>query len=211
MFFFWFFIGGQEFFWSNVITVEPPISELKFALSGNPPPEVTWGLKKNETNRSTKRISRLGEQWYIHDYSLNYTKEICGRMLYFKADVQDREPLTWGRKYDVNCKWFYDQFDTAWRFTEFWYLIDWHCIVLLNISLLRLLFFKAFLEISPWLFIRALLKTRISFCVLGKLFLRSYLSWVIESSDLLGPMKDLVLVSSTFCRCFLWFSTYFNV
>ena len=79
---------------------------LTFALSGNPPPEVTWGLKKNETNRRTKLVSRIGKEWYVHDYSLNYTKEICGKTLYFKAEVQGRKPLTWNQKYDINCKCF---------------------------------------------------------------------------------------------------------
>lgn len=106
MLFFWLILGGPEFFGSNVTSVKAPISELKFALKGNPPPKVTWGLKKSETNRTTKRVSRSGKEWYIHDYSLNYTEEICGRTLYFKAVVQGREPLTWKQKHDVNCKWY---------------------------------------------------------------------------------------------------------
>ena len=109
-----FILGGPELYGPNVTSVKPPISELRFALSGNPPPEVTWGVKKNETNITTKRVSRGGGEWYIHDYSLNYTKEICGRTLYFKAKVQGRKPLTWEQKHDVTCKCVHDQVNTAW-------------------------------------------------------------------------------------------------
>lgn len=164
----WFNLGGPEFFGANVTSVKPPISKLKFALSGNPPPQVTWGLKKNETNRSTQRVSRGGEEWYIHDYSLNYTEEICGRMLYFKAEIPDRNSLNWEQKHDVTCKCVYDQLNTAWIFPKFKYLADRHYIVLVNMSLLGLLSCESFLENTPFLIIRAVLKTEVCFCVFVK-------------------------------------------
>ena len=107
---------------------------------------MTWGLKKNETIRSAQRVSRGEEEWYIHDYSLNYTKEICGRTLYFKAEVKGRKPLTWEQKHDVTCKCVYDHFNTAWLFPKFKYLADQHYIVLANMSLLGLLSSENFLE-----------------------------------------------------------------
>lgn len=140
-----FILGGPELYGPNVTSVKPPISEIRFALSGNPPPEVTWGVKKNETNRTTKRVSRGGGEWYIHDYSLNYTKEICGRTLYFKAKVQGRKPLTWEQKHDVTCKCVHDQVNAAWMFPKFKYLTDRHYMVLVNMLLLGFLSSETFL------------------------------------------------------------------
>ena len=129
----------------NGKSIVAPNSVLTFSLSGNPPPVVTWGLNKNETNRNAKSISRGGKEWYIHDYSLNYTKEICGKTLYFKAKVPGRKSLTWEEKHDIECKWLFHQFYSRWMFPDFRYLPEQHYILLANVSLLTLLTFESFL------------------------------------------------------------------
>ena len=49
-------------------------------------------------------VKRSEMEWYIFDYSLNYTKEICGKVLYFEA--HGRENISWTQKPEVKCKLF---------------------------------------------------------------------------------------------------------
>lgn len=77
-----------------------------FTLRGNPPPVVEWGFEADEMKWFTTSVPRNKHEWYKHDYSLNYTKEMCGKKLYFKANFHEDKLITWKPEIDVRCELF---------------------------------------------------------------------------------------------------------
>ena len=51
-----------------------------------------------------KSVEVSKKEWYIYQYSLNYTSDVCGKTLYFEA--KGHNSTSWTEKPEVTCKLF---------------------------------------------------------------------------------------------------------
>ena len=63
-----------------------------------------WGLKKDEIKQTITPVQHRKQEWYMYDYSLNYTGDICGKTLYFNTSGQKGNAIIWSPQLKAECK-----------------------------------------------------------------------------------------------------------
>ena len=63
-----------------------------------------WGLKKDEIKQVITPVQSSKQEWYMYDYSLNYTRDICGKTLYFIASGHRDNTIIWSPELKAECK-----------------------------------------------------------------------------------------------------------
>ena len=77
-----------------------------------------WGLKEDEIKWAITPVQRSKKEWYIYDYSLNYTREKCGNSLYFNASGYSNKSIIWSPELKVECKILCYLSDITWMLSQ---------------------------------------------------------------------------------------------